>query len=650
MKGIFCRALAGIAAWMAFAQAAGLPALAQSAATGPGETRQASAQVGRISLDVTGMAEDEREAMDTRLERASAAVQAVDLARSGADDPDAPPVTAQDLFGAARSDYRNLLAALYDEGFYGPEISIRVNGREVAEISPFDLPDRVGSIDIVVVPGPRFTFGQAEVSPRPRAARAPRPIVPGFATGETARASTVGAAANAGLREWRDEGHATAELSEQVAVADHPKSRLDVAIRIAPGPRLRFGELTIANPKNDRGEEISRKRIRQITGFPTGEIYSPEALREAVNRVQRTGVWRTVTVQQAEAPNPDGTLDYSMTLIEELPRRIGFGAEYSTSEGLTVNGFWLHRNIFGGAERLRISGEASNLGGDELGFDDQGGEDFRATVRLTRPGTFGPDNEAFLLGDVESVDDPDFKEFSVLFAAGLRRFFSENLYAQFSAGLRFSDVDDAFGERQFYHVVFPSELEWDRRDDSGDPKSGFYLFWEAEPFVAADADSQTGIFSEIDARSYLSFGARQGTTLAGRVILGNTVGSDLDATPPDYLFFSGGGGTVRGHEFQSLGIEQPGGRDSGGRSFLGLSGEIRQRVNDRIGVVGFVDVGYVDADPTIGDDAKSQTGAGLGIRYATPVGPLRVDLGTPVSDEDDRFRSVEVYIGIGQAF
>ena len=388
-------------------------------------------------------------------------------------------------------------------------------------------------------------------------------------------------------------------------------------------------------------------------GYPRGEVYSPQELRDAVTRLRRAGVWSTVTVAQAETPNPDGTIDYRMTLIDEEPRRFGFSAEFSTLDGLTIGGFWLHRNLFGGAERLRIDAEAANIGGDETGFGDEGGADFSLGARITRPGSVAPDTDAFAFAEFEDTNDPEFDETAFTFGIGLTRYFSDNLTGRISSGLRYSDVSDAFGSREFYHAVFPSEIEWDRRDSIGDPKRGFYLRADAMPYAGLDATSQSGLMTEVDARSYLSFGAEDGTTFAGRLQLGNIFGSDIDATPPDFLFFSGGGDTVRGHSFQSLGIEQPSGRESGGRSFLGASFEIRQAVTDSIGVVAFADVGYIDADSVISEDAESHSGVGLGLRYGTPIGPIRVDVATPYTDsegDEDRFASYELYIGVGQAF
>lgn len=588
-----------------------------------------------VTVTVSGIGnDDQKEALEERLRGAALTGQALDQEETD------PAV----IFGSARSDYARMIGLLYAEGYYAPTVSVKIDGREAADIDPFRPPQNISQISIAVTPGVQFQFGQTDIAPRAPGATAD-PIVEGFETGEIARSGLVGSAANASVREWREEGHAKATVDAQNITANHPKKRLDVDIDLAPGPKLTFGTLTI-----DGDTGVREERIRQIMGFPEGEVYHPEEIRDAVNRVRRTGVYKTVSVKEAETPNPDGTLDYQMTLLEEKRRRFGFSAEYATLDGITIGGFWLHRNLFGGAERLRIEGEAANIGGEELGINDKGGEDYSASLRLTRPGTFGADNDAFYFAEFEDTNDPDYEELSFTTGIGVTRYFNDDLFGEVSGGLRYSDVTDAFGQREFYHAVFPSRLEWDKRDDPGDATEGFYLDTRATPYAGL-RDSQSGMVAEVDARSYIGFGESKSFVLAGRVQLGSVIGSDLDETPPDFLFFSGGGDTVRGHSYQSLGVRQPNGEQSGGRSFVGLSGEARMYVTSSLGVVAFYDWGFIGPDSFYSaDDGDSHSGLGLGVRYATPIGPIRVDFATPATGSSDNFKSVELYIGVGQAF
>jgi len=342
-----------------------------------------------VTVRILGVGNDDRrEFLQQRLRRASLTAQLVD-------DEDLDVPATPDLLGLAQSEYSQLLGVLYSESYYGPLISVELDGREAADIDPFRPPQEIDRIVISITPNRIYRFGETAVTPLPTGTETP--LVEGFSRGERARSDLVGAAARAGITEWRDEGHAKATIEDQTIVALHPEARLDVDIDLAPGPLLRFGTLTV------RGDtDVSEQRVRQMLGFPQGEVFSPQELRDAVNRLRRSGVFRVVTLEEAEEPNPDGTLDYTLTLIDEAKRRIGFSAEYSTLDGLTASAFWLHRNLFGGAERFRVDGEVRQIG------DGRSGTDFMLGARIEVPAVLGPDTLVFGLAELERLDEPDF--------------------------------------------------------------------------------------------------------------------------------------------------------------------------------------------------------------------------------------------------
>ncbi|MCK5500365.1 MAG: BamA/TamA family outer membrane protein, partial [Tritonibacter mobilis] len=184
-------------------------------------------------------------------------------------------------------------------------------------------------------------------------------------------------------------------------------------------------------------------------------------------------------------------------------------------------------------------------------------------------------------------------------------------------------------------------------DIKTNPTSGYYLDGEIVPFVGISG-GDPGVQINIDARGYKALGSSDRVVLAGRVQLGSIIGPDPSDVSPTFLYFSGGAGSVRGQEYQSLGIDTPGGT-AGGRSYLALSGEVRGRITDSISLVGFYDVGFVDQNSFISGDSEYHAGAGIGLRYdVTGIGPIRLDLAMPVSGDTDD--GLQFYIGIGQAF
>ncbi|MDA0720755.1 MAG: BamA/TamA family outer membrane protein, partial [Proteobacteria bacterium] len=149
-----------------------------------------------------------------------------------------------------------------------------------------------------------------------------------------------------------------------------------------------------------------------------------------------------------------------------------------------------------------------------------------------------------------------------------------------------------------------------------------------------------------------SFGADDGFTLAARGLVGSLLGAPTAEAPADFLFYSGGGGTVRGQPYQSLGVQtQVGGQTvtTGGASFLAAQLEARYAIRDNIALVGFYDTGFVGDSAMPGESGAWHAGAGVGLRYTTGIGPIRLDLGTLASG-DDAGDSLQLYIGIGQAF
>jgi translocation and assembly module TamA len=546
---------------------------------------------------------------------------------------DAEDATPQALIAAAQADYSRIVAALYGGGRFSPTVSIKVDGREAAGISPFEAPQSIKTILIDVDPGPRFRYGRAEIAPLADGTEIP----PEFRTGERASTTPIRDAVSAGVSGWRNVGHAKARLEDQQIIADHPNRELDVRLRLAPGPQLRFGAVEVTG--NDR---VRRTRIREIAGLPQGDVFDPEEIADAERRLRDTGVFSSVAVSEAETPNADGTLDLALQVAEQKPRRFGFGAEVSTQEGGKISAFWLHRNLFQGAERLRVEGEVSGIGTDADEMD------YALTLTYGRPATFTPDTEFYLTAGVERLNEPGFTSNQAGLIAGLSHRFSDQLTASFGLGYRYLDTDDAFGEREFQLLLATFGATYDTRNNSLNPSSGYYLSATGTPFLGLD-ETESGMRLTSDARAYFGFGTDDRFVLAGRAQIGSVWGPSLEDTVPDYLFYSGGGGTVRGVPYQSLGVTLDNGEFTGGQSFAAVSAELRATVRENIGLVGFYDAGMVTEESGFAGDSDWHAGAGIGLRYNTGIGPIRVDIATPVTG-DGAGKDYELYIGIGQAF
>ena len=542
----------------------------------------------------------------------------------------------QDILAAAEADYAGLLEVLYANARYGARISITLDGREAAEIPQFSPPDRLSRVAVLVTPGPEFRFGEARIAPLAEGTVLPD----GFAAGKDARATAVREAVRAAVAAWRDAGHATVDVVDQSVAARHAEGRLDVSVTLAPGRLTTFGEVTVS------GDTAVRDgRIRQIAGIPRGETFDPEDIADATARLRRTGIFRSVRLEEGERVGDDGLLDVDIAVSDREPRRIGAGLELSTQQGLTVSGFWLHRNILGGAERFRIEGQASQLGGTVSD------PDFSLDLLIEKPAVYGPLTRFLATASIAREDEPDFLSRTAELSFGVSREFSDTLTGDLALALRQSETrlkgTVAAGQetdQSFTLLSLRGGLTWDRRDDRLNPTTGTFLQLALEPFTDLAGGDAGGRF-DLDARAYRPLG--EAVTLAGRLQFGSLVGPDGPDAPPDFLYYSGGSATVRGQPYQSLDATYSG-TTLGGRSFVGLSGEVRYALRDNIGLVGFVDAGYVGPESLYDGSGDWHSGAGLGLRYDTTIGPLRLDLAGPVGG--DTGEGLQVYLGIGQAF
>jgi translocation and assembly module TamA len=582
------------------------------------------------TLQITTGAEG---ALDTAIRGASALLA----------DQNEPASGTAGLVAKARGDYRRILAALYGEGRYGGVVSIRIGGVEASQLAPdARLPSPV-PVTILVNPGPLFRFGDIGIANRAPATTDPDDQVPspeeeGLLRGEIARSTLIARAEERALEAWRQQGYPKAEIAAREVIADHRSNTVDVLIRVAPGGRAAIGPVAVQGTTH-----MDPDFVRRQSGLAVGEEYDPDDIARAQRRLSRLDVFRALRLEAAQSIGADGQLPYTI-IVEERPlHRVGIGATYSTIDGLGVEGFWMHRNLFGQAERLRLDAKVASIGYpiDTAEFDYAFGGTF------TKPGLFTPDTDLVALVSAERTVLPIYTESSASARLGLTHLLSDEITLEGAVGYKLARFDDDFGTRTFSTVGVFAGATFDNRDNPIDATEGFYAYGTLEPFYELNYGNPA-VRATIEGRTYFGFAEDDMFVLAGRFKAGVLLGPSLAEIPPDRLFFAGGGGSVRGYGYRSIGVDGPGGTVTGGRYLLEASLEARMRFNEEFGGVVFVDGGYVAADTFPGlDDLR--LGAGIGLRYYTGFGPLRVDLAVPLNgragDPD-----YALYVGIGQAF
>nr|WP_137113521.1 autotransporter assembly complex family protein [Mesorhizobium sp. GR13] len=585
-----------------------------------------------VTFNVSG----EDSALKKKLESASTLVK----------DDEKPASGAAGLLAKARGDYRRLLSTLYGEGRYGGTISITIDGKEAADLPPdTQLPDPAAVV-VTIDPGPLFHFGEANiVNPAPPAQHhndeVPLPANEGYATGEIARSGTILRAEALTVEAWRQQGHAKAKAIDRRVEAAHDRDVVDATVGADPGPVTYYGDVSVSG-----AERMDPAYVAYMTDLSRGKEFDPDDLERANKRLSKLEVFRALRIEEGAELGPGGSLPISVIVQERLPRRFGVGANYSTIDGAGFEAYWMHRNLFGRAERLRFDAKVAGLGPTV----DPAELTYRAGVTFTKPGVYTPDTDfiASLIGEREVLDT--YTRNAVTAQAGFTHMFTNELQGKlFGVASRSQFEDDVFGKRDFMTIGMLGGLTYDSRDNPADATHGIFLDGTIEPFYEAEYGNFATRFQG-EARGYLGFGEDRPFVLAGRVKLGSIVGADSAELPPDKLFFAGGGGSVRGYGYRTIGVPVAGTNEViGGRSLIEASAEIRAKVTDSIGVVGFIDAGYVGEESFPNFDEDLKLGAGAGLRYYTGLGPIRLDLAVPLDRGPDD-PSVAFYVGIGQAF
>lgn len=558
-------------------------------------------------------------------------------------DRDEPASGAAGLIAKARQDYRRLLAALYSEGRYGGSISILIEGRQAADLPPdAELPEPA-RVEVIVVPGPVFLFGKALITNQAPPATTRRDEVPlpadrGFASGEVARSGTILAAERLAVEAWRQQGHAKASIAERRVEALHTADVVDATLTVAPGRRAIYGFT-----QTEGTERMDPGFVAWMAGLTPGEEFDPDDIERARKRLARLDVFRSLRLVEADEIGPDGVLPITVVVQERALRRIGVGGTYSTVDGLGLETYWLHRNLFGRAERLRIEGKVGGISGvDPNDFT------YRLGATFMRPGVFTPDTDfvASVFGDREVLEP--YTRTGVTGQAGFTHIFTDEISGRIFGTARHARFEDeVFGTRTFTSFGVLGGLVYDSRDNAGNATEGYYAELTAEPFYEIQYGNLASSFTA-EGRAYYGFGEENRIVAAGRLKVGSFVGASIAETAPDKLFFAGGGGSVRGYAYRNIGVPV-GNNVIGGRSLVEGSAELRVAVTNTIGLVGFVDAGYVGADSIPDFDDPFKIGVGAGLRYQTGLGPIRLDVGFPL-DPGPGDPTAAFYVGIGQAF
>lgn len=559
------------------------------------------------------------------------------------------PTTAFGIAARAAEDRERLARALHSEGYWGGSVRILIGGL------PLDTPDLADRLEasterpvpvrIIAEPGMRYTIASVSVGADTAAgAEAVAAVTAepfGLAPGDPATAAAVLKAEETLKRRLLDAGHPFASVARRQAVVDYDRRSMEVAWTLAPGPRAAFAVPQVAGTERVNPRFLSRFAAARLTG----ETYSPERLDQARRAIMRLGAFASVRSEIGEALDAAGRLPVTFIVTERARHAIGVTAAYETNYGPTFRVYWEHRNLFGQAENLRLEGEVARLG-TRARLEEA---TYRAFATLRAPGLFG--QELTLLGSLGALRErlEAYDRDAVVASALLERRLSDRLTLRAGPELDFGAVGPPGSPslRPYQVAGFTFGGRWDDTDHLLDPTRGWRLDGRVTPSWSI-RDAAPFAPLRLTATTYWDVFGEGRSILALRGTAGSLLGASRLDVPQHLRFYAGGGGSVRGYDYQSIGPRDAQGRPLGGASLLEASVEWRQRVGESWGGVAFVDAGTVGSG-SFPDTSDLRVGVGVGLRYFTAIGPIRADMALPLVRQRGS-SGYGIYVGIGQAF
>ena len=613
------------------------------------------------------------------------------------------PVSPYALIARARSDGERLKTVVESYGYYESKITIKIDGMALNDPGLAEhlnaLPKKQDAhVQITFKLGALYHLRNITIDGElPISAQSAFTLK----TGEAAVADTVLAAGAHLLAALEEQGYAFAKVDPPVAYEDKTQPLLDVTFHVDAGPRVNIGEIHFTGLKRVH-ESLLRRRLL----LHTGELFRASAVERARADLlsPSIGVFAAVSVKVGTAVDATGGVPITFEMRERLRRTFGVSGAYSTDLGGSTTLSWGNRDVFGNAEQFSVSASITGLGGSAtngLGYD--------LPVKYILP-DFGHRDQSLQFA-VEALKQDLIAYDQTAIKTGVTLTRKLNGYWTVSAGVAASEehinqivsvtqtatldtttdttvITDTADRMTFDYTLLglPLVISYNSTNLASpldDPTHGVNDSVTVVPTHALGHSHATFLITTIKAATYFDLDHLLPTVpgrsvLALRGLIGSAEGASVDGLPPDQRFYGGGSASIRGYPYQSVGPyfpilsclptptkgmppcspPVPGSTPTvtgfttypiGSTTISAGTIEYRQRIAQNWGAAFFVDGGNVGPSLTF-SPTNLFVGVGTGVRYYTPIGPIRLDFAVPLKRYDSDPQAFQIYVGLGQAF
>lgn len=537
-----------------------------------------------------------------------------------------PPATDAGLKRRAEADIPNLIQGLHSLAYYNAHVDVSIK-----------LAKQTSTVNFIIHLGPLYPLASFKIQPSDPQNPSPYPYHEidlqelGVVLGESALPKTILEAEDLLIIKMEKQGYPLAKIEEREVIADQATHRIHIILKVNSGPLCYFGEILFKGH-----EKVHPILFEKKIGWALGDVYDPDKIEMTQSALEASGLFSSISITHGENVSENGLIPIEIEVLESKHRSVGAGIGYSTDDGFGVLGEWEHRNVRGRGEKVSFK----TLIAQRLQ---------EGSLAYVIPDFYCRKQDLIWLAEFQHQTTKGYHASSLSFSGIIEKQINDQ--TRISYGGMFKSLRDTHSDNNgsFNLLKSPFQLRWTHVNDILDPDVGSSLHIKIVPSLQILKPQFAYCINTITGSLYFPLRSDRRLILAGKGTLGAIFGEKRHTIPPSERFYAGNENLLRGYHYMTvspLNKHEP----IGGRSMMIFSLEARLRATETLGWVLFYDFGNVYEYSLPQLDKKILQSVGIGLRYNTTVGPLRLDFAVPLHRRKHIDEKFQVYLSIGQSF
>lgn len=427
-------------------------------------------------------------------------------------------------------------------------------------------------------------------------------------------------------------GYPLAKIEKYEAIADGIKKIIDIKICINTGPKCNFGPISISGLK-----DIYPKYILKKINWEEKELYNPEKIKETQDRLTQSGLFSSVSITHGERPDEENNLPIKIQVIESNHQNVQAGINYATADGPGCLFSYTNYNIGNMGEIINLHGEIAKKA-------------LTGYISYKKPDFIWFEQDFFLSAYALRERIRAYNSFTYGSLARIVHRTSKNFHYAYGIKGEHVEVSKSANNGRYLLIGLPAYLRLNSTNHLLNPTQGFCLIYTATPYFNLDEDFSPFFKQTLATNFYIPVKKNEKIVFATRIQFGSIIGQSVYKIPMTKLFLGGCEDDLRGYRYKTVGPRNSNGDIIGGRSAIYFTFEPRLRISKNFGIVPFFDMGNIKKTSLPSVTGRWRKSYGIGIRYFTFLGPLRMDIAFPLDKYKKGDPSYRIYVSIGQTF